>query len=529
MQAKSIPLPDSRRPKKESAQRLRDADPSAQIEVTINLRTKKPASNQLPAHTLTPEQYSSQYGASEDDVKKVRSVLESYGIKINGVSLATGSIRASGPVKAMEAAFHPNLGIYKSADQGEFRGREGELSVPAELEGIVTGVFGLDERRVARRRHVAKVAHLKPLAASDLETTYGFPAGAAEGQKVAIAEFGGGYFPDDVTAICTAQGRSVPDVKIVPVNLQALTLDQIRQLPQQQQQEELDESGEVMMDIEIVAQLCSGAELSVYFATFDQKGWVDLLDQVVADRPVTLSVSWGAPEDSPDWSASARSAINDRLQAAAALGITVCVSAGDDGSGDEMQDGKAHVDFPASSPFVLAVGGTMLTQHGNTTQEVTWWQSPGTRQGRGGATGGGVSVVFDRPSWQDVQIDSVNTGAIDGRVIPDVAALAGPPFYQLTLLGKPAPNGGTSASAPLWASLIARINAKLPPNKQQRFLTPLLYETVNGQARGSTCHDITVGQNASKPDPGVGYDAGAGFDACTGWGTPNGAALLAVL
>jgi kumamolisin len=225
-------------------------------------------------------------------------------------------------------------------------------------------------------------------------------------------------------------------------------------------------------------------------------------------------------------------AINDRLNAARLQGITICVSSGDDGSGDQIDDGRAHVDFPSSSPFVLGVGGTMLKRSGSTIKEVTWWDTPGRRTGNGGgATGGGVSVVYQRPQWQNVHVTSLNAGSIDGRVTPDVAALAGSPMYDLIFVGHDSPNGGTSASAPLWAALIARINAKLPAAKQQRFLTPLLYQPASGgQPLGKTAlRDITSGNNASRPQPGRGYAAGTGFDAVTGWGVPDGAKLLAGL
>jgi len=185
-----------------------------------------------------------------------------------------------------------------------------------------------------------------------------------------------------------------------------------------------------MMDIEIVAALAPGATVLVYFASFDEKGWVDLLNQTTAGQPslpVSLSISWGLYEDSPDWSASALQSINEALQAAAMQGITVCVSSGDDGSGDGAADRHAHVDFPAVSPFVLAVGGTML----DGTDEVVWWEAPGRRTNSGGgATGGGVSVDFDRPPWQEVRVASINPHSKDGRVIPDVAALSGPPFTR---------------------------------------------------------------------------------------------------
>ena len=190
-----------------------------------------------------------------------------------------------------------------------------------------------------------------------------------------------------------------------------------------------------------------------------------------------------------------------------------------------MQDGRAHVNFPATSPFVLSVGGTMLTP-----EEVVWWNAPGDRSvSGGGSTGGGVSVVFPRPSWQQVQVASLNLGSIDGRVVPDVAALAGQPFYDLIFEGQDSPNGGTSAATPLWAALIARIAAGLPAASQLRFLTPRLYAaTAGGEPVGQAgCTDITSGNNDS---PGLtGYAAAVGFDAVSGWGIPVGTALAQLL
>ena len=291
------------------------------------------------------------------------------------------------------------------------------------------------------------------------------------------------------------------------------------------------------MDIEIVAGLCPAAAISVYFAHFTQRGWIDLLNAVVTAQPVpvVLSVSWGLAEDATDWSSSAVQEINQRLQAAAMLGITVCAAAGDDGAGDQMQDGHAHVNFPASSPFVLSVGGTMLT--GTPPEEVVWWQAPGYRAGGGGSTGGGVSTVFPRPAWQTVQVASLNAGSIDGRVLPDIAALAGPPFYDVIFQGQDSPNGGTSAATPLWAALLARIAAGLPAANQLRFLTPLLYGTAqNSQPVGQAgCTDITSGDNhndaGNNGDPAAvpGYTAGQGYNAVTGWGTPIGTQLQQLL
>jgi kumamolisin len=332
-----------------------------------------------------------------------------------------------------------------------------------------------------------------------------------------------------VRDFCHGHGRALPQIETVSVGATPLTPTQIAALSAEQQAPALGESHEVMMDVEIVAGLCANARICVYYAPFDQKGWIDLLDRVVAadPAPAALSLSWGLAEDSPDWSGAALDAINQRLQAASVRGITVCAATGDDGSGDQMHDQHAHVHFPASSPFVLAVGGTMLDGD----DEVVWWDAPGDRsQPRGGSTGGGVSVKFPRPEWQNVRVASLNPGAVDGRVVPDVAALGGQPGYSLVFDGQATLNGGTSAAAPLWAALIARIAAAGGARRPSTFLAPLLYQSGgDGRARGATAFaDITKGSNTS-PQPGFGYEAQVGFDAVSGWGVPNGKALLASL
>ena len=539
--ADQVPLPGSQRPRPRDAQRLRDLDPDERIEITVTVARDR----------------------GDGAAQQVADALTQRGLTVLETSAHTGSLRLSGTAAQMEAVFTPGLGVYSRPAQGEFRGREGQLRIPAELEGLISGVFGLDQRRVARRRHgvpgpavparapdagsvsvpqgrkrfLDAASTGQALTPAELASHYNFPPGDGSGQTVAIAEFGGGYFASDLQAFCAKQGTPVPKVTPVSVNGAPLyTLAQIKQLPQQQQQQQLDDSVEVNMDIQIVAGLAPRADQIVYFSSFDEQGWVDLLNQVIERTPapaVALSVSWGLAEDDPDWSKAALQAIDERLQDAAALGITVCVAAGDDGSADQESDGHAHVDFPASSPHALAVGGTMLS--GET--DVVWWQSPGERSGGGGATGGGVSVIFSRPSWQDVEISSINPGAIDGRVVPDIAALAGPPFYDLIFTGQDQPNGGTSAATPLWASLIALLAGSAEQPWKPRFLAPLLYaagpagNTVgpSGSTVGAAgCTDVTSGDNTSST-LGKGYSAGPGFDAVSGWGVPNGTALLGAL
>ena len=531
-----VALPGSKRPKDPNAIRVGDVDPTEKIDVTISLSGPKlPAPDEYVGHTLTPDELSEKFGASKTDADKVAKCLKKYGFKVESISLATRSMRVVGTAAAVEAAFKPDMAVVRSTRQlGNYRGRQGMLQIPDELKGIVTGVFGIDERRMARRKSPSALDSptgiLAPLSPGDLEQRYNFPPGDAQGQNIAIAEFGGGYFAEDTSAYCTKFHRTTPNVQAISVDAPAYTLQQILALPLQQRKEALGDATEVMLDVEVVAGLCPAANISVYFSTFDEQGWVDLLNEVIAARPVALSCSWGLAEEDSNWSASAISSISDRLNAARLLGITICVSSGDDGSGDQLDDGKAHVDFPSSSPFVLGVGGTMLKKSGESVNEVTWWEAPGrrTQNDGGGATGGGVSMKFSRPAWQKVQIKSLNKGSIDGRVVPDISALAGQPLYDLIFAGQPHPNGGTSASAPMWAALVARINAGLSPAKRQRFLTPLLYKTLTGgQSVGRvSSRDITSGDNASHPQPGNGYEAGTGFDAVTGWGVPDGATLL---
>jgi kumamolisin len=528
--ADHVPLTGSERPRQRQSRRLREADPGELIEITVTIAPGRPG----------------------ESVQQVADALALLGLTVLRTSTTTMSLRLRGTVAQIEEAFKPQLGVYSHPQQGEFRGREGQLQIPASLDGLVTGVFGLDQRRVARRRRASGAAsdggqglafdpeRQKPfldaavagqaLSPSQLASHYNFPAGDGAGQTVAIAEFGGGYFASDLEAFCAKQGTPVPKVTTVSVNgAPVYTLAEIQQLPQQQQQAQMDDSVEVNMDVQIVAGLAPAAAQIVYFSTFDEQGWVDLLNDVIEHTPgpaVTLSVSWGLAEDDPDWSAAARTAVDERLQAAAAVGITVCVAAGDDGSADQETDGRAHVDFPASSPHALAVGGTMLD--GQT--DVVWWQSPGERSGGGGATGGGVSTVFARPAWQDVQIASINSGAIDGRVIPDIAALAGPPFYDLVFNGQDQPNGGTSAATPLWAALIALLAGSTARPWKPQFLAPLLYAagSSGSPAAATGCTDVTSGNNTSST-LGKGYDAGPGFDAASGWGVPNGTRLLDAL
>jgi kumamolisin len=501
------------------------------IEVTVKLcrKAKLPELDGRPKEPMTYEELTRTYGCNQEDINKVAEVLHEFGLEVVESDPKTRTVKVAGPASAMEKAFLVKLVHYKH-ERGDYRGRVGALHVPAKLAGLVEGVFGLDNRRVTKHRSAATAPRMKALSAAtsakarpwffpeELARIYRFPQGDGSGQAIALLEFGGGYFPSDLAAFCKAAKVSVATV--VPISVDHAPTDQ-----------QDGAEGEVMLDIEVVAGACPRATIPVYFSQFTEKGWVDVLDAAIHDqehKPTVISISWGNAEDNATtWTNQAITQINEALKEAALLGITVCVASGDDGSDDQVGDGHAHADFPGSSPYVLGVGGTTLRKNGQTYDETVWKDGTGLRNNAGdGSTGGGVSSIFDRPKWQKTKISNVNPGAKDGRVTPDVAANAsGHTGYMTVVDGRTSVTGGTSAAAPLWAALIARINENLPKGKRVGYLTPVLYQASGNSTVGAlSCHDIVSGNNITAAVGG--YSAGRGFDAVSGWGTPLGDKLL---
>jgi kumamolisin len=528
-------LPGSARVAVPGARATGRANANATIEVSLKLRriAPLPALTGRPAATISRRTLAAKYGASPKDIAKVSAVFKRLGLTTVHADAGTRTVRLSGTVAAMEAAFVVRLFDYVHPDDS-YRGRVGSIHVPAEVQAIVEGVFGLDNRRVVRRRrqpvrgttrmHSAATVPAAWYTPSQLATHYNFPPGDGSGQAVGILEFGGGYFPDDLRQFCALAGVGVPQVNAISTDGTSTSAHD-------------GAEGEVMLDIEIVAGVCPKATIVAYFADFTEQGWITAIDAAVHDSandPGVISASWGYAEDADIWTTAAMTQVNETLQEAAMIGVTVCLAAGDDGSSDAIADGHAHVDFPGSSPYVLSVGGTTIPVKNGKQPDIGWKEGDGLRADNGGSTGGGCSALFPRPVWQKaVKIRSVNPGAIAGRVIPDVAAnadwVASP--YLLVVDGQAQANGVTSAATPLCASLITLMNAARGPGKRVGFLTPVLYQGKGGTT-GTTvgtlgCTDVTSGENTT--DAIGGYQAGKGYDAVSGWGTPNGKKLLSAL
>ncbi|WP_080485598.1 MULTISPECIES: S8 family serine peptidase [Burkholderia cepacia complex] len=522
-----LPLKGSRRYPRPGSQVLGRSGGHEWCEVTVKVRRKTPLPEPVPSQAMSYDELASKYGAEAGDLDTVEKVLTTFGLTVTSKSTATRAVQVAGPVDAMEKAFGVQLFRVKH-DKWLYRGRVGDIHIPHSLDGIVTGVFGLDSRPMIKHRKLMELQAAEALPPAktrswylpqELADAYRFPAGDGAGQTIGILEFGGEYLPRDLQLFVQLSGLpATPSVAVKNVHV----------LPPQQRNDP-DAIGETMLDVEVIAGVCPKADIVVYFSQWTEKGWVDILDAAIADNATlsVLSVSYGLAEGQDIWTQQAIDEINATLKELAAVGITVCAASGDDGSDDQVADGQAHVSFPASSPYVLSVGGTTLMR--TTGSEVVWFEGDGLRRDQGGSTGGGVSAMNPRPSWQTANIPSVNPHAPAGRIVPDVAAnAAGGTGYFMVAQNTPQVSGGTSAATPLWAALIARLRQA---GKPVGFLTPLLYQAnpnTNGQPLGAvSCKDITVGSNAA--GTAAGYSAGVGFDAVTGWGSPDGATLLAKL
>ena len=493
--------------------------PRGKVTVSVVVPRKEPLPTaELGTYRVTRAQYRQKHGPDLAAVKLVRAFAAEFGLIIADGDPQPGrrDLHLSGSVAQMQKAFGVTLD-QQTIDGGTYRVREGGIHLPAELEGHVEAVLGLDNRpqakphfRIARSGAVPAKGVMPRASATGASFTpvqiaqiYSFPTSASgAGQTIGILELGGGYRTADLTAYFKTLGQPAPTVT-------AISVDGGKNAPTTANSAD----GEVMLDIEVAAAVAPGAAVAVYFAPNTDQGFIDAIATAVHDttnKPSVLSISWGGPESS--WTAQARSALDAACQSAAALGVTITVASGDNGSSDGATGN--NVDFPASSPHVLACGGTTITAANSTlTNEVVWNEQAANE----GATGGGVSDFFPLPSWQANANVPAPAQPAGGRGVPDVAGDADPVSgYVIRIDGQTVVLGGTSAVAPLWAGLIAVANQQ---NKRAAgFINPALYAAN----QSSAFHDITSGNNG-------GFSAGPGWDACTGLGSPIGTGIVAVL
>jgi kumamolisin len=541
MQAKkTVGLAKSHRKPAPGTRLIGDVDPQETIEVTVRVRSRTSEDRaallaeilqQAPAkrHYLSRAELASRFGADPTDIEKVTSYARDNNLSVVTASIPRRSVVLRGTVANLTKAFPTELKRYDS-DSGEYRGRQGALQIPQNLSGVIEAIFGFDDRRQARAHSILRMGKVRPTRAgsSDMSFSpqqiakiYDFPNGDGAGQCIGIVEFGGGYDTADLQTYFADYGLNPPTIS-------SISVDGVANNPNSSNPDDNDADGEVMLDVEVAGTVASKAKIVVYFAPFTEQGWVDVLTTAVQDsvnKPCVISISWGWPESHDLWTQQAMDAVNQTLLEASLAGVTVCCASGDDGSEDELPDGHAHVDFPAASPYILSCGGTTLnvsSDKSSIASEVVWNNGP--RSEGGGASGGGVSELTPIPAWQmNFGVPpSVNSG-FHGRGVPDVAADADPDTgYKIRVHGQDGVAGGTSAVAPLYAALIARINQNL--EAPVGFVNPMLYTN----AASTSFHDIRDGNNDVTGRLG-GYSAAPGWDPCTGLGTPDGAKMLTVL
>jgi len=526
-----VPVPDSERAPLLGARCVDPADPREIAEVVVVVRTRpsgtgldsfiEKMANQRVADRryLRREEFAAEYGADQAGIFKVEQFASACDLAVVEVNPAQRFVRLTGTLDNLAEAFNVELSIFEYPG-GKYLGQEGPIYLPSELAGVVEAIIGLDARPQGKP-HTCSIRDpgggwlsnaLPAFTPSQIANLYNFPNGVnGRGQCIAILEFGGGFRTSDLTSYF--RGLGIPTPSVVAISVEGA-----------QNSSTGDPHGadaSVMADIEVIGALAPAAQIVVYFAPNTSVGYLRAISTAIHDsfhNPSVISVTWGGPEAT--WSRQMLHVLNTEFQVAAALGITVCAAAGVNGFSDGLPGTRANVDFPASSPYVLACGGTSLESSGVSILSETVWNDGPDPAYPHSATGGGVSTVFQLPPYQlSANVPpSVNPPHDRGRGVPDVAGNADPNTgYRVRVDGIDLIMGGTGAVAALWAGLTALFNQNF--GKPVGFLNPLLY-TEGVSVRGF--HDITRGSNGA-------YQAGPGWDACTGFGTPDGTKLLGAL
>jgi kumamolisin len=430
-----------------------------------------------------------QTDASPADIELLRRYCERFGLTISHARWR--SVTISGPIEKLIDAFGATVAIFEDDSQRRFRHRSEALHVPAEVATVLHGIFGMHQWPRSRKLG-SLTRHTTPLMASEVAKRYQFPEADGSGQTIGVVQLRGMFKPDDFDQCMRAQGLAPahPIVKRVDNAAVEHEIATTKDL-------------EASLDVQIIASLAPGARIVVYETPDDERGFLDAIREAIFDEedaPSVLSISYGWPEHL--WTPIALSILDDLLTAAALAGVSVFCSSGDNGA-ELDYDGKPHVLAPASSPFAIACGATKIAA--DEAKEQAWEK-----------TGGGFSERFEVPPWQGAARKAAAHDKMDTvRGVPDVAAQQAPGYY-VVMDGTELALGGTSAVAPVWSALTARINQRL--GARIGFFAPILYR----RSDKPLFVDIVGGSNGT-------FQAGAGWDPCTGLGVPIGVAIESAL
>jgi kumamolisin len=519
-------------------QHLNPTSEDEPVKLTLILRRRKDgmqmrdlkgiSAKSIAAHPqVTHESFAARHGADPNELQQVQDFARSTGLEVVKTNPAARSVEVAGPASAINKAFAVELQDFQSP-RGKYHSHTGPAALPGGIADVVEAVVGLNNRLVDAKHYSttggsgsADPPNTNPLTPQQVAGQYNFPAGNGSGQTIGIYEMetsGGpaGYTASDLSQTMQAFGGNlnVPVPIDVPVNGVANSGVS---------------DGETGLDITVASAIAQGATLAVYFTGGDTQSILNALQAMIhpqagQPQPTILSISygWGPDDDiAGSFTTAEYTQLDQLFQDAANLNITVLVSSGDSGAQIESET-EAQASYPATEPWVIACGGTTIgnIQNGTFTEYV--WNDVGA--GGPGATGGGVSdnSLFPLPSYQaNAGVpNQIRTGK-PGRGIPDIAGNASENAgYMQFINGQSQPVGGTSAVAPLYAGLIALINANM--GRTVGFINPILYSLPA----------TTFSNIAGPPGPAdnsygrvKGYPATAGWNACTGLGSVNGTAL----
>jgi kumamolisin len=488
--------------------------------LTVHLRSRAPEKDALEEVVagiysgarppLTRSEFIARFGAAPADIALVRRFAREHGFLVSSVNRARRMLHLTGGASALAKAFNVKR-VRRGIGTTEWESYDGQIWLPVALAGVVDGVYGFDSRPALERGNEADSSAppadiAKSYSPTDVADLYGFPPCDGRGQSVGVIALGGGYRQSDLRHFFRSMRLPMPEYRSISVS-------GARNAPSGALRAY---DGEVTGDIQTVGAVVPRARIGVYFAPNTARGFLEAIGTAIHDpiQAITvLSISWGQGE--VHFRRRTIHNINRLLLEAAALGVTVCCSSGDHGSFADTFDRKPHVCFPGSSPWALACGGTSLVgARGRIISESVWHNATG-------ASGGGVSEIFARPEWQQrSRVPSASSGFL-GRGVPDVASHADPlRGYRIFVNGHWAVGAGTSASSPMWAGLIARLNQ----GRRQPIglITPHLYKHFVQLRRHKAVAPITKGSNGM-------YRARKGWSCCTGLGSPRGARLGAAL
>jgi kumamolisin len=532
-------LKGSKHPHPQEYKKLHPTDAGEQLTVTLLLR-RNPSHTKLRPESMIAdrgsrpprEAFAEARGAVPSELEAVANFAKEAGLEVVEADAARRSVVVRGSAATVNKAFNIQLNDYEY-ERGTYRSHDREVNLPSNIADYVEAVMGLTNRKVparhfstasvARKRALLDPPNTRPVTPAQVAALYNFPPGDGAGQTIGLYEMEtqdgpAGYAMSDIAATMAALGNlPVPMIVDVPVD---------------GTENSGNSDGETGLDITVAGAIAPKAKIAVYFAGAEPQNMIHALQKMIhpAGRdpiPTIISISYGwGPDDlgTPSFSDSEWSQFTQLFEDAATNRITVFVSSGDSGAFVESQT-QAQVSYPGSEVWVTSCGGTSIGDVNGSSFDEWVWNDIGAAGP--GATGGGVSARFDVPPYQAGAAVPVRNGTRNtGRGVPDIAGNASENSGYLQVINgsRPQPVGGTSAVAPLYAGLIARINANngFPVG----YLNTTLYNLPQSAFRSIVGPPGPANNSFGRVK---GYAAGPSWNACAGRGSLNGQALQAAI